>query len=732
MNKRRNFEIARITEEPKKEKPVNKIATPYGGTNVKDVLVYPNVEYGNNGKQYKDLDIGKKDETKVEDKYSKDRIPSYYRSDGEGNIRSSNIASLRGDKLDKEAELVQNRQIYGSYYKNFQEQNYDKQESKNEYNREVDKIHDPLFDDKANNQEYVFEEVYDDEDSYDNEDSYESEDLFSDDDKIEEVNRVEKNIYPQRESNVNKPKENNTPNIVYNQRPQQEINKPANNKQIIDKTPTTPKRRPSKYVYPPIEILKRANGKANSNDDDIKFKISVINRVLEDFKIGGRVCNFTKGPTVTQFEVKLDPGVNVNKISAITKNLQMSLKSKTIRIEAPIPGEETVGIEVPNKEKETVYLGDLIAENIAKNKKETNTYNGGLPLNAALGLSISGEKTYIDVAEMPHGIIAGATGGGKTICIYSIITSILFQSTPDEVKFVLVDPKKNELMYFDRIPHLATPVIDDAKIAVASLKWCVDEMERRYDFLKANRKRSIGDYNEMAKEEGLQPIPYIVVVIDEFADLVNVASDSLEISVQRLTQKARSAGIHLLIATQRPSTDVISGTIKNNVKTRIAFQVASFVDSQTILDHSGAEKLLGKGDMLLNSGAFDTRIQGTYVSDKELEALAKFFDAAEYKHEYMFTHEDLQKQAEQSDSSEPDVFGDVNFDEIARFVFRSRKASANQIQNTYHISFNRANRIIVGLAQLGIVSSENIPGKAREVLIEDIELLENILENKYN
>jgi len=466
--------------------------------------------------------------------------------------------------------------------------------------------------------------------------------------------------------------------------------------------------------------------------DESLFQINVINRVLEDFKIGGSVCRYTKGPTVTQFEVKLDPGVNVNKISAITKNLQMSLRSQTIRLEAPIPGKETVGIEVPNITPEKVYLGDLIADGIAKNKKESNTYHGGKPLNAALGLSISGEKMYIDVADMPHGIIAGATGSGKTIAIYSIITSILYQSTPDEVKFILVDPKKNELVFFENIPHLATPVIDDAKVAVAALKWCVDEMERRYDFLKANRKRTIADYNTMAREEGLQPIPFIVVVIDEFADLVNVASDTLEISVQRLTQKARSAGIHLLIATQRPSTDVISGTIKNNVRTRIALQVSSFVDSQTILDHSGAEKLLGKGDMLVNRGAFDTRIQGTYVSDPELEALAAYFDEADIKQDYLFTHEDLKKQVEQTENSENDVFSDVNFDEIARFVFRSRKASANQIQTTYHISFNRANKIIVGLAQLGIVTSENIPGKAREVLINDIEQLEEILANKYN
>lgn len=710
MSKRKNFEIARITEEPKKEKTTDKFASPYNGTNVKDVLVYPNVEYGNNGKQYKNLEIGKKEEKKVEDKYSKDRIPSYYRSDGVGNISSSNIASLRGDKLDKEAEIEENRRLYGGFYKQFYDENTNESQKvqthkpTNPYaNKEEDAIQDPLYVSKNQKEEFLFEEVY----------APEEEVVDVPDEIIIEVDETEEEVEEIKEVYVPK------------------SYKPAP-KQIIEKTPTTPKRKPYKYSYPPIEILKRSSGAHVSNKEESLFQINVINRVLEDFKIGGSVCKYTKGPTVTQFEIKLDPGVNVNKISSITKNLQMSLKSQTIRIEAPIPGKETVGIEVPNITPDKVYLGDLVAENIAKNRKETNTYHGGKPLNAALGLSISGERKFIDVAEMPHGIIAGATGSGKTIAIYSIITSILYQSTPDEVKFILVDPKKNELIFFENIPHLATPVIDDAKVAVAALKWCVDEMERRYDFLKANRKRTIADYNKIAKEEGLQPIPFIVVVIDEFADLVNVASDTLEISVQRLTQKARSAGIHLLIATQRPSTDVISGTIKNNVKTRIALQVSSFVDSQTILDHSGAEKLLGKGDMLVNSGAFDTRIQGTYVSDDELDVLATYFVESNMQPNYLFTHDDLKKQVEQSESSEADVFSDEIFDEIARFVFRGRKASANQIQTTYHISFNRANKIIVGLAQLGIVSSENIPGKAREVLINDIDQLEDILANKYN
>ena len=710
MSKRKNFEIARITEEPKKEKTTDKFASPYSGTNVKDVLVYPNVEYGNNGKQYKNLEIGKKEEKKVEDKYSKDRIPSYYRSDGVGNISSSNIASLRGDKLDKEAEIEENRRLYGGFYKQFYEENTNESQKvqthkpTNPYtNKEEDVIQDPLYVSKNQKEEFLFEEVY----------APEEDVVDVPDEIIIEVDETEEEVEEIKEVYVPKPY------------------KPAP-KQIIEKTPTTPKRKPYKYSYPPIEILKRSSGAHVSNKEESLFQINVINRVLEDFKIGGSVCKYTKGPTVTQFEIKLDPGVNVNKISSITKNLQMSLKSQTIRIEAPIPGKETVGIEVPNITPDKVYLGDLVAESIAKNRKETNTYHGGKPLNAALGLSISGERKFIDVAEMPHGIIAGATGSGKTIAIYSIITSILYQSTPDEVKFILVDPKKNELIFFENIPHLATPVIDDAKVAVAALKWCVDEMERRYDFLKANRKRTIADYNKIAKEEGLQPIPFIVVVIDEFADLVNVASDTLEISVQRLTQKARSAGIHLLIATQRPSTDVISGTIKNNVKTRIALQVSSFVDSQTILDHSGAEKLLGKGDMLVNSGAFDTRIQGTYVSDDELDVLATYFVESNMQPNYLFTHDDLKKQVEQSESSEADVFSDEIFDEIARFVFRGRKASANQIQTTYHISFNRANKIIVGLSQLGIVSSENIPGKAREVLINDIDQLEDILANKYN
>lgn len=488
---------------------------------------------------------------------------------------------------------------------------------------------------------------------------------------------------------------------------------------------TTPKRNSQskrykrKYKFPPIDILTRSSQRNVDNGTEVEFQRTTIDSTLEEFKIGGHVVNNIIGPAVTQFEVKLDPGVKVGKIESISRNLQMNLESNSIRIEAPIPGKSTVGIEVPNPVKSVVAFGDLLA-----NKEYLND---GKPLNVILGKKINGEPKYANIAEMPHALVAGRTGSGKTVCIHSIITSILYKATPDQVKLILIDPKRNELMYFDSVPHLAAPIIDDPKLAAPTLKWAVDEMERRYDLFRIARKRTISEYNEYAQktnDSSVCTLPYIVIVIDEFADLMNTAGDSFETSVQRLTQKARSAGIHMIIATQRPSIDVIKGTIKANIQARIAFSVTTQTDSFTILDHAGAEKLLGKGDMLYTTGGPDIRVQGSYISTDEIEEVVSYI--SDDNIDYMFTLDDLQSEPETTQSDDEDAQDEL-LPKVARHVVTYKKASMNQICRIFNIGYNRADSIMDELEHLGIVSPV-IQGRPRSVLVDEEEV-ERILKN---
>ena len=765
MSKRERFTIAKIEDEKEKRVEPEKFATPYGGTNAKDNATYPYVKYDNEGRQYqmfkdnKGIDIvysGDKEEKKV-DKYDPSRIPSWLRAEGNSGISKDNLSDLKGEKLSEEEVLERNRHMYGTTYQEAIRIADEDRRRKEEELKNVDVIKDPI---NLDNPRYNF-----------GEDDNINEDLFKNEPpKYEEVvhhsafDGYEKTTVEERIIEDKKEYQESTvknDGVDYYEKEQDSSNEEVDNyfeeKQeeyvepkrevtddfgnVVPKVKETkikdqfdassgikfgnPKAR---YVTPPLELLKRNGEKSSLDMDAVNYQISVINRTFEDFKVGGKVITYTKGPTVTQFEVKLDPGVNVNKVTNLQRNLQMNLESESIRIQAPIPGKSTVGIEAPNAKKDLVLFGDLVAD--------PKFLKDGKPLNVVLGLSIDGEAISANIAEMPHGLIAGATGSGKTVCMYAMILSMIYKASPEEVKMILVDPKRNELIYFEDIPHLATPIVDDPKLATAALKWAVDEMDRRYDFLKANRKRTIADYNAYAKANGLKIIPYIVIVIDEFADLMGTASESFETNVQRLTQKARSAGIHLIVATQRPTTDVIKGTIKANIPTRIALSVNSQTDSFTILDHPGAEKLLGKGDMLYTKGASDKRIQGCYVSDSELDSISTFYLEQNLTPNYMFTHDDLQSLFEQENNMggnsaiDGDPLADEYFEDVARFVFRQRKASANQIQNTFGIGFNRANKIIMGLADLGIVSSDNIQGKAREVRINDIEELEDILRNR--
>lgn len=478
-----------------------------------------------------------------------------------------------------------------------------------------------------------------------------------------------------------------------------------------------PRRKKSKYIRPPLELLKRGHITKNDDFSSVNYQKEVIDRTLRDFKIGGRVVHFTKGPTVTQFELKLDAGVKVEKVKGIQRNLQMNLEGKSIRIEAPIPGKSTVGIEVPNIVQDKVLLGELLS-----NKE---FLNDGNPLNVALGIDIAGNFVDLDITSMPHALIAGTTGSGKSVCINCILTSILYKASPEEVRLVLIDPKLIEFSAYEDIPHLATPVINDPKLATTALKWAVDEMQNRYELFKTCKRRDITSYNEYASQRGdLAKLPYIVIVIDELADLMFVAASTVEEYIQRLAQKARAAGIHLIMATQRPSTDVIKGTIKANMQTRIAFAVNSQVDSMTILDKPGAEKLLGKGDMLYSDGVNEIRVQGAYISLDEIIQVTDYVREANDV-DFMFSKEELTQRMEREDRSNEDGRNDEFFEIIARFVVENNNASINRIQKEFGIGFNRAQSIMEALEDLGVVS-ESVTGKPRSVLVT-VEELEDIL-----
>ncbi len=461
------------------------------------------------------------------------------------------------------------------------------------------------------------------------------------------------------------------------------------------------------YKFPSLSLLAKPMKKVQNNEEWVQKQIDILDKTFEEFKVGARVKTYTKGPTVTRYEIELESGVYVKKVTGITDNIKMALAAKEIRIEAPIPGKSTVGIEVPNEVPEIVHFYDIVSKDEFKNSTD--------PLTIALGLDIDGLGVYSSIAKMPHGLVAGATGSGKSVCINTILMSLLFKYSPDELKLMLIDPKMVELSAYNELPHLITPVITDAKIATAGLKWAVEEMEKRFVLFSNERVRDITSYNQKALKENLEHMPYIVIIVDELADLMMIASSSVEEAIMRLTQKARACGIHLIIATQRPSTDVVKGTIKSNIPTRIAFMVSSYIDSMTIIDGAGADKLLGRGDMLYaESGKPQKRVQGAYISDSEIYNVNEYI-RRQRDSEYMFTQETLVKKATSSKNS------DELLEEIANFVVLNRAASINKISKQYNIGFNRAQKIVETLCDMGIVSN-NVGSKARSVLVTEEEL----------
>lgn len=471
------------------------------------------------------------------------------------------------------------------------------------------------------------------------------------------------------------------------------------------------------YIKPPISLFKRHNRNTDEKPAWLLQQIDTINRTLEDFSIEGEVIGSTKGPTVTRYEVSLKPGINVNRISNIADNLMMNLQTRSLRIEAPIPGKPYVGLELPNVEPEIVAFG-----NVVDDKEFLESHDQ--PLKIALGVDIDGDNVYVDIAKMPHGLIAGATNSGKSVCINTILVSLLVKNSPKDLRLILIDPKMVELSAYDDLPHLITPVITDPKMAALGLDWAVDEMERRYRLFSKNKSKDIKTFNQNVERGRIdeEHLPYIVIVIDELADLMMASPTEVEASIQRLTQKARAAGIHLIVATQRPTTDVVKGTIKSNIPARIAFKVASHVDSATILDSSGAEKLLGKGDMLLKEVDRPYRLQGAYITDDEIYAVTDFIIEKNAAPEYVLEHTDLEQKVIDRSMAKDELF-----DEVARFVVTENTASINQITKTFNISFNRAQAMVQMLEDYGVVS-ESQGTRARDVLI-DINELEELLYN---
>lgn len=469
------------------------------------------------------------------------------------------------------------------------------------------------------------------------------------------------------------------------------------------------------YEFPPVQLLSEGEKKSvKGGKKAVTDTAAKLQKTLYSFGVSAKVENVSVGPAITRYELKPAEGVRVSKIANLADDIALNLAAETIRIEAPIPGKQAVGIEIPNKENEIVHLRDIIdCSKFIEHKSK---------LAFALGKDVAGEEVVTDIAKMPHVLIAGATGSGKSVCINTLIASIIYKAKPSEVKLVMVDPKVVELSVYNGIPHLLIPVVTDPKKAAGALAWAVQEMENRYSLFASKNVRDIKGYNEELDKEGsTEKLPQIVIIIDELADLMMVSSKEVEDSICRLAQKARAAGMHLVIATQRPSVDVITGIIKANIPSRISFAVSSQVDSRTILDMAGAEKLLGKGDMLFYSAgaAKPTRVQGAFISDKEVEKVVDFVKAngeATY-------NDDILEQIEKANSTDKEIEEQENDDdtdpllmEAIEVVVETGQASTSFIQRRFKVGYARAGRIIDQMEERGIISGFQ-GSKPREVLM---------------
>ena len=476
------------------------------------------------------------------------------------------------------------------------------------------------------------------------------------------------------------------------------------------------------YTLPSTSLLDIPKKSTNNNQANIESNINKLEEVLREFGITGKVVAVTVGPAFTQYELALKAGTKLSKLTSINKEISLVLAKKDVRIQAPIPGKSTVGIEIANDTTTTVYIRDIM-ESLPKDKKDSK-------LLVALGKDIMSNTMYCEINKTPHLLVAGSTGSGKSVCINCILASILMRTKPDEVKLLLVDPKKVELSMYNGVPHLLAPVVTDPKKASVALAKIVSEMERRYDIFEEKGVKNIGTYNEyiekknatLPESEKIKKMPYIVVIVDELADLMLVASKEVEDSIMRITQMARAAGIHLIIATQRPSTDVITGVIKANIPSRISFAVSSGIDSRTILDMTGAEKLLGRGDMLFLPSGENTpiRIQGAWITEDEIHRIVDYVvnqQKAQYDEKMLNLNAPVETGGVDANTDLKEEYDDPLYDEIVEFVITTGKASASLLQRRFKLGYNRAARVIDLLEERGIIGPMN-GSKPREVLVK--------------
>ena len=467
----------------------------------------------------------------------------------------------------------------------------------------------------------------------------------------------------------------------------------------------------------PIDLLNGKTGQAVGGDTQVGA--AKIKRTLENFGISVEMAETKVGPTVTQYTFKPAEGVKVSRIITLNNDLSLALAAHPIRIEAPIPGQSLVGVEVPNKAKAVVGLREILEDSVFKNRKHN--------LMIALGKDVSGTVWIYDITRMPHLLVAGATNSGKSVCLNTIIISLLYQNNPDDLRFIMVDPKRVELPAYNGIPHLLTPVITEVSKTINALKWCLNEMDRRYDLLNKAGKKNIQTYNADKPEEKL---PYIIFIIDELADFMMTSGKEMEAAIIRLAQMSRAVGIHLILATQRPSVDVITGLIKANVPARIAFSVTSLVDSKTILDMSGAEKLLGQGDMLLTTSELSKpkRIQGAYVSDQEINDIISYIKEKSGEADYLEGVTDRQKVGGVAGVGLDGTHGDEDelMSEAQEIIIKAGKASTSLLQRRLSIGYGRAAKILDMLEEAGIIGPAN-GSKPREILIskEQFENMQN-------
>ncbi|MDD3726072.1 MAG: DNA translocase FtsK, partial [Candidatus Ratteibacteria bacterium] len=502
------------------------------------------------------------------------------------------------------------------------------------------------------------------------------------------------------------------PAVVEEAKDRQSEVKPEEKEKVSSpiKTPSRPIKI-GDYKLPPLDLLKAETPTQQETEEDLEGYAQVIEETLLEFGIEGEVVEISQGPRVTMYEVQLAPGIPIQKVHNIQDNIAMNLKTTSIRVVAPLPNKSTVGIEVPNREITIVSLREIFS---SKDFQKSSS-----KLTIAIGKNIMGKPVVTDMKILPHILIAGATGSGKTVCINSLVTSILFKASPDEVKFIMIDPKMVELTCYNGLPHLLCPVVVDIKNAVNTLKWLIGEMSRRYKLFSDHRVKNIDGYNNLVDVE---KIPYIVVVIDELADLMMIARNEIENSIIRLAQLSRAAGIHLILATQRPSVNVITGVIKANLPCRISFQVTSKFDSRTILDRIGAEKLLGRGDLLFIPPGSSSlmRIQGCFISDEEIERVCSFIKeqkSPDYKMEIV------------EGSQGEEIFGETPYvtlsgesdeeslyQEAKRIVLTTKIASISMLQRRMKVGFNKAARFIERMEEEGIVGPYR-EGKPRRVIV---------------